>query len=56
MTADSKYYYAVSLTGFINAWAIERNGDLTPIQQVGGLLSGLLGGGLPLNIAGLAVR
>jgi len=47
MTADSKFYYAVSLTGHINSWKIEQNGDLTDLQQVNGL---------PISIAGLAVR
>ncbi len=47
MSPDSKYYYAASFTGNINAWAIQPDGGLVSVQQVNGL---------PIGMAGMAVR
>lgn len=47
VSSDNKYMYASSFTGNVNAWAIQDDGGLVPIQQVNGL---------PLGTAGMAVR
>lgn len=47
MSPDSKYLYAASFTGNVNVWTIQPDGGLVPLQQVNGL---------PIGMAGMAVR
>jgi hypothetical protein len=47
ISSNNKYMYAADFIGSVNAWAIQADGGLVSIQRVEGL---------PVGLAGMAVR